>query len=83
MYNGLYGPLLDLRHLTLVRLIAEKDASYTRLRALCTMSGDWAYLDAMIELEIDTFKAFKNEIINRENGAEQLPLFEDEPNATR
>jgi len=79
MYNGLYGPLLDLRHLTLMRLIAEKDASYTRLRSLCRLEGSAAYLDEMIGLEVDTFKALKNEIILRENGDMQLELpgFED------
>jgi len=79
MYNGLYGPIADWRDLPMSRLIMEKDASYTRLRALCTMSGDWPYLDDMIEYEIDTFKAIKDEIINRENGDTQLELpgFED------
>lgn len=74
MWNGLYGPVARWSDLPLLRLQAEKDASYTRLRALCHLSGRSAYLEEMIALEIDTFKAIKSEISNRENGATQLEL---------
>lgn len=74
MWNGLYGPVASWRDLPLLRLLAEKDASYTRLRALCHLSGRSAYLEEMIALEVDTFKAIKDEIITRENGGEQLEL---------